>query len=154
MEKILSQPIQSSEVVEFQLQQYLMRRVPKLPRPASKEQWLKEAERLRTHLLENVILAGWPKAWIDAPPRFEQAGSIEVKKGYCIRKFRYEIVPGFWSTALLYEPAPLKGKVPAILNVYGHLGHSGKATEFVEKRSINLALQGMIAFNARVDRDG
>jgi dienelactone hydrolase len=144
LEKILSQPIQSSDVVEFQLQQYVTRHAPKLPAPRSKEQWLRDAERLRAHILDDVILPGWRKAWIDARPRFETAGSIETKKGYCIRKFRYEIVPGFWSTALLYEPEPLEGKVPAILNVYGHLGQSGKATEFVQKRCINFALQGMI----------
>ncbi len=35
---------------------------------------------------------------------FEDLGVIETGRGYRMRKLRYEIVPGFQSTAILYEP--------------------------------------------------
>ena len=61
--------------------------------------------------------------------------------GYRIRKLRYEIVPGFQSTAVLYEPAEVRGKVPAILNVHGHVGpiSNAGATDVTvpKRRSVN-----------------
>jgi len=55
-------------------------------------------------------------------------------------------VPGFLSTALLYEPDKISGKVPAILNVLGH-EPAGTAVEYEQKRCINFAKRGMIALN-------
>jgi hypothetical protein len=49
---ILSQEIQTSAVVEFELRQYLTRSIPKLTVPASSREWTREAERLRKHLLD------------------------------------------------------------------------------------------------------
>ena len=68
-------------------------------------------------------------------------------KGYRTRKLRYEIVPGFWTTALLYEPENVSGKVPATLNLSGHAVSDGKAAGYKQKRCINNALQGMFALN-------
>lgn len=143
---ILARPLQPREVVTYQLQEYLLRRAPKLPAPATAQQWTTETERIRKHLLTNAIFHGWPEAWIKAPPKFEDLGAIPSGKGYRLRKLRYEIVPGFYSTALLYEPAQLKGKVPAVLDVMGHFP-AGKAMEFEQKLCINQALRGMIALN-------
>src|SRR5205807_6559478 len=84
--------------------------------------------------------------WVNAPPKFEEAGVIEGN-GYRIRKFRYEIVPGFQSAALLYEPDHLAGKIPAILNVNGHVGPLGKSIKYKQKRCINYAKHGMLALN-------
>ena len=67
--------------------------------------------------------------------------------GYQMRKLRYEIVPGFQSTAILYEPLNLHGKVPAILNVNGHVGPPGKSIEYKQKRCITLARNGILALN-------
>jgi dienelactone hydrolase len=142
---ILEKQLQSPTVVMFQLQEYLMGRVPKLPNPISATGWTTESQRIRKHLLEDVVFHGWPKAWIDAPPRFEDLGPIPTGKGYKVRKLRYEIVPGFYSTATLYEPENLQGKVPAVLNVLGHYGHIGKANETEQTLCINQALRGMIA---------
>lgn len=143
---ILARPLQPREVVTYELQQYLLRRAPKLPTPASAQQWTKEAEQIRKRMLEQVIFHGWPKEWIDAPPKFEDMGAIPSGKGYSLHKLRYEIVPGFYSTALLYQPAALEGKVPAVLDVMGHFP-AGKAMEFEQKFCINQALRGMIALN-------
>ena len=64
-----------------------------------------------------------------------------------MRKLRYEIVPGFQSTAILYEPLNVHGKVPAILNVNGHVGAPGKSIEYKQKRCITLARNGILALN-------
>ena len=66
---------------------------------------LPKHKRIRAHLLDDVIFHGWPKEWVTAEPRFENAGVIETGSGYRIVKLRYEIVPGFFSSALLYEPS-------------------------------------------------
>ena len=142
---VLAQPIQSADVTAYQLKQYMMRRVPPLPAPADAHQWTAEAGRIRRHLLDDIVFHGWPREWVDAPPHFEAAGIIEGK-GYRIREFRYEIVPGFQSAALLYEPLDLAGRVPAILNVNGH-ARAGKATEYKQKRCINFARQGILALD-------
>ena len=144
---ILARPLQTPEVVTFQLRQYLYRRLPKLPAAASAEQWKTESERLRKHALDDVIFHGWPRDWVDAPPRFEDLGVIETGRGYRMRKLRYEIVPGLQSTAILYEPEHLSGKAPAVLNVNGHELVVGKAAEYKQKRCINLALHGMLALS-------
>src|SRR5262245_58912126 len=56
---VLKTPVQTPEVVEFQLRQYLMDRMPKLSVPATAEQWTAEAKRLRKYALD-AIYHGWP----------------------------------------------------------------------------------------------
>ncbi|PYT23057.1 MAG: hypothetical protein DMG57_33380 [Acidobacteria bacterium] len=143
---ILAQTIQSPVVTAYQLRQYMMQHVPPLPNPADAQQWTAEAKRIRRHLLDDVVFHGWPREWVNAAPKFEEAGVIQGK-GYRIRKFRYEIVPGFQSTALLYEPESDTGRIPAILNVNGHVGPLGKAIEYKQKRCINYARHGILALS-------
>ncbi|PYV36376.1 MAG: hypothetical protein DMG06_30870, partial [Acidobacteria bacterium] len=144
---ILKEPILSSDVSLFQLKQYILSRAAKPPAPTSLEQWTAESKRLRERLLQEVALHGWPREWVTAPPRFEDLGLIASGKGFRTRKLRYEIVPGFQSTAILYEPENLQGKVPAILNVNGHVGPPGKSVEYKQKRCINFAKRGMLALS-------
>ena len=139
-------PAPAPAVTEYQLQQYLLDRIPALPQPTTAQQWTAEEARLRDHILNDVVFHGWPRAWVDAPPHFEPAGVIETGHGYRIRKYRYEIVPGFISTALLYEPENLSGRAPAVLNLLGH-EPEGIAVEYEQKRCINLAKRGIIALN-------
>jgi len=145
--EVLAPELQTPDVVAFQLRNYLMRKAPRLPEARRAEEWTAEARRLRRRVLEEVVFHGWPREWIEAPPRFEDLGPVPSGKGYRMRKLRYEIVPGFYSTAILYEPETLRGKVPAILNVNGHVGAPGKAVEYKQKRCIHQALQGMLALN-------
>jgi dienelactone hydrolase len=144
VDPLLRQPIQSSPVVADELRHFMLARVPSLSLPATARQWETEAERLRLHEL-SVLYHGWPQPWIDAPPKFEKVGTIE-RPGYRIVKLRYEIVPGFYSTGLLYEPEKMLGKLPAILNLNGH-GPGGKAVEHKQKRCINQARHGAIALS-------
>ena len=144
---ILERPLETPDVVTFQLRQYVYQKVPKLIVPKSAADWTAQSERLRRHLLQDVIFHGWPAAWVDSPPKFEELGIIETGNGYRIRKLRYEIVPGFQTTALLYEPVNLHGKIPAILNPNGHERQVGKAAEYKQKRCINFAKRGILALS-------
>jgi dienelactone hydrolase len=146
VEETLARPVQSPELTAFQLQQYLFARVPPLPSLASAAQWTAEEKRMRKHVLEDIAFHGWPRPWVDSPAKFEQMGIIETGDGYRIQKFRYEIVPGFWSTALLYEPDKITGHAPAVLNLIGH-EPEGIDVEYEQKRCINLAKRGIVALN-------
>ncbi len=139
--------IETPDVVKFQLREYLMKRVPKLPSPETPQEWTAEEKRLRKEVLNKVIFHGWPENWVNSPLTFEDVGSVPTSgKAYRIRKLRYEIVPGFMSTAIMYEPEKLSGNVPAILNLSGH-SPQGKAAEYEQKRCINYALRGMFALH-------
>ncbi len=146
MEVILGEEILPPPVALYQVKEYLLKRVAPPPAPVSAQQWASEAKQLRERLL-NTAFHGWPQEWVNSPPKFEDLGLIQTGKGYHIRKLRYEIVPGFQSAALLYEPEKLEGKIPAILNVNGHVGAPGKSVEYKQKRCINFAKQGMLALN-------
>ncbi len=143
---ILELPVQSPETVEFQLRQYLMKRVPPLPTPRNAREWETEAREMRERVLKDVIFHGWPSNWVEAEPKFEDLGIIHSGKGYRLRGLRYEILPGFQTTALLYEPENLTGRVPAIVNVNGHTT-VGNATGYKQVRCINYALRGMLALS-------
>jgi dienelactone hydrolase len=143
---VLGEEIISPSVSLYQLKQYLLKHIAKPPSPASASQWTKDAKQLRERLLA-VVFHGWPKEWVTAPPKFEDLGLVESGKGYRTRKLRYEIVPGFQSAAILYEPENLTNKVPAILNVNGHVGAPGKSVEYKQKRCINFAKRGIMALN-------
>ena len=64
-----------------------------------------------------------------------------------MHKLRYEVVPGFYATALLYEPEHLSEKNPAVLNVIGNFAAQGNTVELQQKFCIDRALRGMIALN-------
>lgn len=145
--RALNQQIEPADVVEFQIRTYLSQRVTTPATPATAAEWTSESRRLRAHILNDIIFHGWPKELVSAPLKYEDLGFIATgNPGYRMRKLRYEIVPGFWTTAISYEPATLSGKVPAILNPHGH-GAPGKAFEFKQKRCMNYALRGMIALS-------
>lgn len=144
---ILEQPIQPPDVTADELRRFIAQRVPPLPSPGTAGQWTAQAKLTRARLLNEIVFHGWPREWVESAPHFEDLGIAGSGAGYRIRKLRYEIVPGFYSTALLYEPAAIRGKVPAILNVHGHVGPEGKAVEYEQKRCINQARQGILALS-------
>ncbi|HEU5335281.1 MAG TPA: acetylxylan esterase [Terriglobales bacterium] len=146
LQNVLAQQAQPPAVTAFQLKAYLAREIPRLPSSSNPVQWQQAAGKLRDHILTDIAFHGWPREWIASAPHFEQTGIIETDKGYRLRKFRYEIVPGFESTAVLYEPRNLKGKIPAILNVIGH-EPAGNAAEYEQKRCINFAKRGIYALS-------
>jgi hypothetical protein len=144
---LVERPLNTPDVVAFQLRNYLLKKAPALPAPRSQAEWTSQARSIRERVLRDVVFHGWPREWVESPPRFEDLGQIPSGPGYRIRKLRYQIVPGFQSTALLYEPASLAGKVPAMLNVNGHVGPPGKSVEYKQKRCIQQARMGMVSLN-------
>ena len=144
---VLSEEILPPSVAVFQMKQYLLNRVPNLPLPQDATHWTVTANKARSHLLDDIVFHGWPKEWVESPPRFDDLGVIDTGKGYRLHKLRYEIVPGFYSAAILYEPERLERKAPAVLNVNGHVGAPGKAVEYKQKRCINFARHGILALN-------
>jgi hypothetical protein len=146
VEDLLKEEVLPPSVAMFQLRQYILNRVGKAPTPSSAAEWTAQSKHIRDQIVNDVVFHGWPKQWVDAPPKFEEV-SVVIGNGYRMRKFRYEIVPGFQSVAILYEPLNLQGKIPAILNVNGHVGAPGKAVEYKQKRCITFARNGILALN-------
>ena len=146
LEPILKEELLPPAVALHELRSHIVARVPKPPAPRSAAEWTDAAKALRQKLVSDVVLHGWPAEWVSAPPRFEETGVIEAA-GYRIRKLRYEIVPGFFSAALLYEPTGPAARRPAILNVNGHVGPPGKTVEYKQKRCITFAKNGIVALN-------
>jgi dienelactone hydrolase len=144
--EILREEILAPAVALDDLRSHIVARVPKPPAPRSAAEWTEASKALRQKLLADVVFHGWPREWLEAKPRFEEAGVVEGA-GYRIRKLRYEIVPGFWSAALLYEPSGPASRRPAILNVNGHVGAPGKTVEYKQKRCITFAKSGIVALN-------
>lgn len=143
--RTMQQPLQNPEVTAWQIRRYVVRKVPRLVLPNSAAAWTAQAKDLRQRALE-VAFHGWPKEWIGSSPKVEDVGEIPAGKGYHLRKLRFEVVPGFYSTALLYQPEVVNGRLPAILNVNGH-EQEGKAMEYIQKRCISQARQGIVALN-------
>lgn len=146
LDDVLKEKILAPDIADFQLRQHLLGKVGRLAIPAGAAQWTTESQRLRGKLVDEVAFHGWPKEWVTSAPKFQEV-STEVGKGYRMRKFRYEIVPGFQSVAILYEPLNVQGKMPAILNVNGHVGAPGKSVEYKQKRCITFARNGILALN-------
>lgn len=144
---LLAPQIQAPDVTSYELRRYIAARIPALPAARTAEEWTTEANRLRQRLLSEVVFRGWPQEWVSAPLKAEDLGPMPSGKGYRIRKLRFEIIPGFQTVGILYEPATITGKVPAILNVNGHFGALGKADEAKQKRCINQAKQGIVSLN-------
>ncbi len=143
--RLLEPALHSPDAVAIELRRYLIVRAPRLPE--SGPDWPDAARRLRERILREVVFHGWPPEWIEARTTFEDLGPLPAGDGYRMRKLRYRIVPGFYATAILYEPDPLHGRVPAVLNVNGHVGAPGKAVEYKQKRCIHLARHGLLALN-------
>jgi dienelactone hydrolase len=144
--RALGAQIQPMAVTAYQVQRYMMERIPKRPTAGSPEQWTAQATKLREHILKDIAFHGWPREWVDSPPRFEEVGPVQKGNGYLWRKLRFEIVPGYWSSAILYEPESAGGKIPAILYVQGH-EHTGKAVEYAQKACINFARRGIMVLD-------
>ena len=106
------------------------------------------APALRKRVLKDSIFHGWPPDWVKPLRNFEDEGIVQDKEeeGYRVRRISYEIVPGFWTSAILYEPKNMKGKVPAILVFEGH--NQGDHVPYNQQiLSINFARMGMLALN-------
>lgn len=122
---------------------YLHERVPPLVVPETRAAWEAESTALRQRYLDEVVLKGVPESWTAGEVQIRWTEDIETGKGYRIRKLLYEVLPGMWNPALLYEPDGDATGLPTVLNVNGHYAE-GKVRPEEQTRCINLAKRGVL----------
>jgi len=146
LQALLKRDIIGSALPLAEAQRYCEARVPRMPQVKTAAQWQAEADRLRAAVLAQIVYRGAAANWRDAQTKVEWLETIPGGPGYRIKKLRFEALPGLWIPALLYEPEK-GGKVPAILNVNGHVGAPGNAYVPKQIRCINQAKRGMLALS-------
>ncbi len=146
LQPLLQHAIVGKTLPLAEIERYCAGRVVRMPKVDSAAKWEAQARRLRARVLAEIVYRGEATKWRDAKTRVEWLDTIEGGPGYRIKKLRFEILPGMWTCALLYEPETLSGKVPAVLNVNGHSGE-GKVYHPKQLRCINQAKRGMLALN-------
>lgn len=144
--RTLGRPVLKEGLSKEQVRSYVASRIPAVEIPSAKAQWMESAAQLRTEFLNKVVFRGEAARWRDSETKVESFDTMESGKGYCIKRFRYEALPGFWIPALLYEPTHLTKAAPVVVNVNGH-HRGGKAMPYKQRRCINLAKRGVLAFN-------
>jgi len=75
-----------------------------------------------------------------------ETGRVE-RDGYHIRKIVYTSLPGVHVSALLYVPARLEGRAPAVLVACGH-SRDGKTAPAYQRVCINLVREGFVVLIA------
>ncbi len=145
LEDALAKPVLTPNQPLIEAQVYTASHVKSMPSVSSAQQWTQVKEQLRQRVLNDVILRGEGRKWADAKTRVEWL-DVLPGRGYRIKRLRYEVIPGLWIPALLYEPEKLTGKVPVILNTNGHEG-TGVANDYIQIRCINEAKKGALALN-------
>lgn len=143
MDDTLSRAAIPEELAGAEIQRYLQSRVPALEVPGTRADWEAQATALRAKFLSEVVLRGVPEAWTAGEVQIRWTEDIETGKGYKIRKLLYEVLPGMWNPALLYEPDGDATGLPCVLNVNGHYAE-GKVRPEEQTRCINLAKRGVL----------
>src|SRR6478752_7564209 len=110
-ENALAKPILAANQPLVEVQVYTASHVKSMPLVSTAQQWTQTKEQLRQRVLNEVVLRGEGRQWAEAKTRVEWL-DVLPGKGYRIKRLRYEVIPGLWIPALLYEPAKLTGKVP------------------------------------------
>jgi len=146
LKALLAKPILPPRHTLAETQKFIETRLPSLPKATSPEAWDKEASRLREEMFRKVIFRGAAAKWHGCKQNITWFDAIPGGPEYQIKKLRFEVLPGLWVPAVLYEPLDLKGKVPATLNVMGH-DRGSKDVAYQQIRCINLAKRGMLALN-------
>ena len=143
---LLQETVLSAEISQEEVVRFCENRVPAVPRVSGPGEWEKHAAAWRRDVLDKVVFRGEAAAWRREKTRAEWLESIPGGKEYRIRKLRFEVLPGLWIPALLYEPLNLTGRVPVGLAVNGH-DPAGKSVEYKQIRCINQVKRGMIVLN-------
>lgn len=145
LEQVLAKPVLAANQPLVEVQVYTASHVKSMPLVSSAAQWTETKEALRQRVLNEVVLRGEGRRWAEAKTRVEWL-DVLPGQGYRIKRLRYEVIPGLWIPALLYEPEKFTGKVPVILNTNGHEG-TGVANDYIQIRCINEAKKGALALN-------
>jgi hypothetical protein len=146
VETFLKKEIIGPRTALTEVQEFVDAKVPRLPTIKTAKEWDEVSQRIRERVLHEVVFRGEAAKWRDAKTKVETLETVKGTEGYTLKKVRYEILPGFWIPALLYEPEKLSGKMPVSLAVNGHDG-KGKAADYKQIRCINMAKRGIIVLN-------
>ena len=125
------------------LRAFLDKQLQPLPLPQTREAWLARRDDLRREIL--AVLG------IDdlVPPHWDLAvqpkGTLR-RQGYRIEKVTFESYPGMALAAVVYVPEAITGRVPGIVSISGH-STTSKAADYVQQRSVNLALRGCVVLS-------
>ena len=144
--EFLKEPLIDVALPWQQLKAYVGKRIPVPEAPKTVAEWEQRAQQLQRDMLEKIVFRGEAQQWRKTPLQVEWFDTIETGDGYRIKKFSYEALPGMWAPALLYEPTELAEKAPVFINVNGH-HRGGKAMPYKQRRCINLAKRGILAYN-------
>ncbi len=105
----------------------------------TRKDWMTRQELMRGKLMEAI--GPFPEK---TPLNPRVTGVIE-KEGYRIEKIVFESHPGFYVPGSLFIPTGIRGKAPAVLNVFGHEQESyHKALDQVI--ILNLVKKGIVVF--------
>ncbi|MGH9661716.1 MAG: alpha/beta hydrolase family protein, partial [Bryobacteraceae bacterium] len=146
VESMLGRKILDPNQPLVEVQVYTGSRVLPMPSFRSTVEWETYATAARRRILDEVVFRGEAKKWRESKTAHQILEPAIEGDGYRIRQFRYEVIPGMWMPGVIYEPVPLRGKAPVILNLNGHEG-DGTATAYIQIRCMNLAKKGFIAVN-------
>jgi len=146
LETALKKEIIGPRTTLGETKEYADAKIPRLTVPKTSAEWDREVQTIRERVFKDVIFRGEAAQWRDAKTKVEMRDVIPGTEGYTLKKLRYEILPGFWIPALLYEPKDMKGKVPVSMAVNGH-DRKGTAADYKQTRCINMAKRGMIVLN-------
>jgi len=103
----------------------------------TKETWPDERAK-RRKMIGEVLVPDWPKP----DPKATLVGTID-RPAWKLHKLRFQSLPDYWVTALLYVPTTGKPPYPAMIVASGHLLEAKAAAEY-HGISEELARQGMI----------
>lgn len=145
--KALARAVIDPQQPQAEVEKFAEDRILRMPKVKSKAEWERYAAKMRRDTLDKIVFRGGAAEWRKLKTKVEWLDTIEGGPGYSIRKLRYEVVPGMWTSALLYVPDKLTGPVPVVLNVNGHDRKNGKAADYKQMRCINQVRRGMIAMN-------
>jgi len=127
---------------EQELKTFLRSALPAFQAPTDPDKWKSQAAELRRLALEHIYLHGFERSQVDEQPRVEWGEVLQPDPTFRIHKLRYEIYPGYWIPALLYEPTEGEGPLPVGVMYMGH-GLCGKAG--CQVHCVNLVRRGFLA---------
>lgn len=142
----LTKPIIGDKLALDEVIAFCETRVSSVPTFKTVDEYRAWEAETRERTLREVVFKGKAAAWRSFKGQVDWLEETLPGTGYRLKKLRFEVLPGMWVPAVLYEPEHLTAKVPVFLNVNGH-DKDGKAADYKQLRCINLAKRGIITLN-------
>ena len=96
LQTVLGEEILAPSAALSQMKSFILSRVAPPPVATSAAQWTEESQRLRRHLLQDVVFHGWPPEWVNSSANHSQRNTnrfADFSTGKCgvhttLRDFR------------------------------------------------------------------